>query len=273
MKTLIVIPARLESTRLHHKLLLAETGMPLIWHVWNQVRKAGGDPFVATDSDEIYQAVVDFNGLVISTGEHLNGTSRAAEVVGAFPQAEVFCIVQADEPEIDPRLIDEVVQQLEQRPEWDCATAACDIADEVEFRSRNCVKATLTSTHEAFDFRRDWFRGVLSPSHIKIDDPAARLHIGIYAYRRDALLRYAAAGPCQREVDESLEQLRALHIGLKMGVVLTDHQSHGIDTREDYEDFRDRWFLIHGNPNAPVPRGVIYAPGVRRPRRVKRPRN
>lgn len=257
MRTLIVIPARLESTRLPRKLLLAETGMPLLAHTFIQACKtkiaSDEPPAIAYATSDDWSAIIIGPARFLPTGSHPNGTSRMAEVAD-YSGYDCYVDVQADEPEIDPRLIDEVVQQLEHHPEWDCATAAIgDYRSDTVSRaspSSNVVKVQVTED----DVEHDWLAHDFSRSvqTFRAEDERGFVrawhHIGIYAYRREALLKYAAAGPCQREQDESLEQLRALHIGLRMGVVLTDHQSHGIDTREDYDAFVKRWRNQHPEP-------------------------
>ena len=248
MKTLIVIPARLESTRLPRKLLLAETGKPLLLHTIERAEEwavrhqpelsAALHVLVAADCETIQVALTGYGwrGACLRTGEHPNGTSRMAEAAQRISDEwECFGNVQADEPEIDPSLIDEVVTALEQHPEWDCATAALPLEKMSDAKNTNRVKAFMDAGNVAWHFSRDEWQ----PPRQAFNNVG--VHIGIYAYRREALLRYAAAGPCEREQAESLEQLRALHIGLRMGVVLTDKQSHGIDTREDYDNFVKRY--------------------------------
>lgn len=246
MRTLIVIPARLESTRLPRKLLLSETGKPLIAHVVEQCWGSRVGHFVVvTDSHEIGDALSSTGAFVrYSTSDHPNGTSRAASIANAiFEDFDAYCIVQGDCPEIDPELIDQVVEAIEQHPEWDCATASCANLSAISFNdmaSPSKVKVIINrKTHIAVDFARH--AGDLYAAYQNDDNVEAGIHIGIYCYRREALLKYAAAGPCEREVAESLEQLRALHIGLKMGVVLTDKNCAGIDTREDYDAFVARY--------------------------------
>lgn len=245
MKTLIVIPARLASVRLPRKLLLAETGKPLIAHVAEVARSAIPSASMAvvfggTEAEWIEFRTV-MRGQCCLSGDHPNGTSRAAEFhesVGC--NYDTVVILQADEPEIDPAHVRELVAQLEQHPEWDCATlghaVAPEIADEMR-KNRNRVTVFFDS------------KGECATNFTRGDDLGYVFHIGIYAYRTEALRRYAAAGPCERETAESLEQLRALHIGLRMGVVLVDHRGHGIDTREDYDAFVKRWREKHGNPS------------------------
>lgn len=250
MRTLIVIPARLASVRLPRKVLLAETGKPLIQHVIEQANecKACNDyaPRVAVEGGgddpqwEINSAVEDLRCCLRTTGKHPSGTSRAGATLAAeFTrglQWDAICVVQCDVPEISPALIDQVIESLERHPEWDCATAAyrCDGSG-----NQNRVKALMLQSEidSSYGIARDFSR--LADSDF--------IHIGIYCYRRDALLKYAAAGPCEREQDESLEQLRALHIGLKMGVVLTEHAPAGIDTPEDYAAFVARWKASHAD--------------------------
>lgn len=250
MRTLIIIPARLNSTRFPRKLLLRETGKPLIAHVVEQVRLALDRHYESAvaidaseaDREEFYRLCLDCP--IIRTGQHPNGTSRAAEALSIIEKGsnidwEAVCVVQADCPEIPPSLIDEVIEGLEKHPEWDCATAASeDAIGEDSLADVNRVKVAVGFDSCAVNFARAF--GQFFP-------PAATLgiHIGIYAYRRAALLRYAAAGPCEREVSESLEQLRAMECGLRMGVILTNHVSAGIDTPADYSAFVQRWKAAH----------------------------
>ena len=274
MNTLIVIPARLNSTRLPRKLLLVATGKPLICHGIEQASESfvADDVVVACDSDEVVIAVEEFKAefddwnklnfpRVVKTREHPNGTSRAAEIASLADKLcerpdgwwDSYCIVQADYPEISPALIDQVIGELDRHPEWDCATAACRSGLQAWGDSESDgYRVFLPAMNDANRVKvlygdgiaRDFTREPIHDDRLKIESSmycAIALHIGIYAYRREALLKYAAAGPCQREQDESLEQLRALHIGLKMGVVLTDESPAGIDTREDYDAFVERW--------------------------------
>jgi 3-deoxy-manno-octulosonate cytidylyltransferase (CMP-KDO synthetase) len=250
MRTLIVIPARINSSRLPRKLLLAETGQPLICYATEQAVRSGHDVIVASDSPEILNTVRKVIGRSCSiTGEHPNGTSRAAELAQRDANGmqildghDAYCVVQADYPEIPPALIDAVIDGLEQYPEWDCATAAVGrFRNRAEYEDENRVKVMRTVDGIAIDFARK--PPAIPGSYVgqsleKL--PTNCLHIGIYCYRRAALLHYAAAGPCEREQAKSLEQLRALDLKMKMGVVLWPEMVHGIDTREDYEAFKVR---------------------------------
>lgn len=259
MTSVIIIPARLESTRLPRKLLLRETGKPLLRHVYEQALKSCADAVnVIGDCKAMTEEIAKFvppGSYATSLIEHPNGTSRAAEaweeMIADFRpdggDMDTICILQGDVPEIAPALIDQVITELEQHLEWDCATAAVgDYRTDTVARaspSPHVVKVQVTEGDveddwEAHDFARNVqaFSAEDERGHVR-----AWHHIGIYAYRREALLKYAAAGPCQREQDESLEQLRALHIGLRMGVVLTDEAPAGIDTREDYDAFAERY--------------------------------
>ncbi len=153
-----------------------------------------------------------------------------------------------------------MVTELEDHPEWDCATAgwrpqAWGDTDSDGYRQflplssdQNIVKVQVTEDDQECDWIAHDFRRNASLFVSEDDRGYIRIwaHIGIYVYRREALLKYAAAGPCQREQEESLEQLRALHIGLKMGVVLWEGEHHGgIDTKTDYDAFVARWKAAH----------------------------
>jgi len=256
MKILVIIPARLDSKRLPRKLLLSETGKPLIQHVIERCSQSvigrtrddlGRFNIVVMSRDPELLSIAGECGAAVwlCIREYLNGTSRATELFEDCAVClgwDVVCIVQADYPEIHPELIDQVISELERHPEWDCATAAekLNIANADALQSADRVKVLLTPDGMAADFTRH----PLYDLRLRFKNGnyvVAGPHVGIYAYRRDALLRYAAAGPCEREVSESLEQLRALHLGMRMGVVLTGHAPAGIDTREDYEAFVARW--------------------------------
>ena len=223
MKTLVVIPARLESTRLPRKLLLAETGKPLILHTADVAAWSGYEYVVASDSEEILRVCEDADVPTFRTGEHPNGTSRMAEVAKARPDVECFINLQADEPDLRPAVIDLLALELELSPAFGCYTLGRPAKPE-DYHNSNRV--TVVSTNR---WVRDFFRGVSSV-----------VHIGIYAYRRASLLWYSEVPPSPREQSEKLEQLRALEHGLPIGVTYIDCDWPGIDTREDYDAFVKR---------------------------------
>lgn len=243
-----LIPARLQSTRLPRKLLLAETGKPLLQHTWETAQRATSlqEIVVAADSEEIAAAVRNFGGRCELTGEHPSGTDRIAEVVQrSLSDADLVVNIQGDEPELNPANIDALVAALRQQPDAEMATLATPLKTLEQVQATSCVKVV-----RAADGRALYFSRAVIP-HCRDRDPAEMLvaehpwllHIGIYAYRRDFLLKLAQLPPSRLEQLEKLEQLRALEAGARIQVAVVDHRSVGIDTPEDYAEFvkRQQW--------------------------------
>ncbi|RKY20025.1 MAG: 3-deoxy-manno-octulosonate cytidylyltransferase [Planctomycetota bacterium] len=232
-----VIPARFASTRLPGKPLLAETGRPLIQHVWEQVRRAVtiGRVIIATDHDGIASAARDFGAEVAMTrDDHVSGTDRVAEVAAGLNEAYVLN-VQGDEPEVDPGDLDRLVRRLATGAEPLVTLARPLGPDEGRLLADpNAVKVVLDDADRALYFSR-------SPIPHGTDPVGAWLHLGVYAYRREALLEFAAAPPAALERRERLEQLRALARGTAIGVVRTSQHALGIDTPDDYARFVERF--------------------------------
>jgi 3-deoxy-manno-octulosonate cytidylyltransferase (CMP-KDO synthetase) len=232
MKVLGVIPARYASTRFEGKALADLLGKPMIQHVYERASKCEtlDRLVVATDDQRIFDAVKGFGGEAEMTGEHPSGTDRIAEVAGRIA-ADVLVDVQGDEPLIEPAMIDEAVEPLLKDDSIDLGTLAYRIRSEAEYLNSNVVKVVMD---------REWFAMYFSRSPIpcvksggwRVDVPAYR-HIGLYVYRRYALLNFAQMPPSQLEMLEGLEQLRFLENGYRMKVVETTHESVGVDTPED----------------------------------------
>ncbi len=243
--TLGFIPARLASTRLPRKLLLNETGKPLIEHTWQSARQSQSlaDVIVATDSLEIASAVRQFGGRAEMTGEHPSGTDRIAEVVArSFPQAEIVVNIQGDEPEIDPQNIDVLAGLLAKYPQADMATLATPITARHQWESPACTKVVCAEDGRALYFSRC---PIPFCRDRDVDDLLAHeapwlLHLGVYAYRRDFLLGLTRRPPSRLEQLEKLEQLRALEVGATIQVAIVEHHAVGIDTPEDYARFVSR---------------------------------
>lgn len=231
-KTLAVIPARLPSQRLPGKMLLKETGKYLVQHVYEQVRKAKkiDRVLVATDDDRIAQAVTSFGGEVVMTrADHDSGTSRVAEAAQSAPE-DLIVNVQGDEPEMDPTIIDAVVDELHDG--YDYVTAATPFPDARDMADPNKVKAVVDSSGMSTAFTRS------SPT--KTD--GVFLHIGIYGFRKSFLNKFVALPPTRSEKSERLEQLRAIENGYAARVVVRPWTVHGgIDTQEDYKKFVARY--------------------------------
>jgi len=257
MKTYGIIPARLASTRLPRKLLLAETSKPLLQYTWEAACRADSldEVIVATDSEEIAAAVRGFGGRCELTGDHPSGTDRIAEVVRRHcPDADLLVNIQGDEPELDPAQIDLLVGLLRQNPAAEMATLATPIRTLDEWQASSCVKVVCAADGRALYFSRcpiPFCRDQEPAELLKGDSPWLR-HLGIYAYRREFLLRLTELPPSRLEQLEKLEQLRALEAGAAIQVGIVDQPAVGIDTPEDYARFvqRVRSAMPAGRPDA-----------------------
>jgi len=246
----IVIPARYGSSRFPGKPLARQTGKYLIEHVVEQASKAklASRVIVATDDSRIEEAVRAFGGTAVMTSSsHQSGTDRIAEVIRKpeFSAIEVVVNVQGDEPEIEPGLIDGLIE-VTSRPGVSMATVSAPFGPPPDHYAQdianpNIVKLVTDRDHFALYFSRS----VIPFDRDKIGEGGGnsqiyRKHLGIYAYKREALLTLAAAPVCELERLEKLEQLRALYLGMKIFVVPTTKAPHGIDTPEDYAAFVQR---------------------------------
>lgn len=240
-----IIPARLASTRLPRKLLLNETGKTLLQHTWEAASRCRSlaQVVIAADSAEIADAVRTFGGSCELTGEHPSGTDRIAEVVRrSFPRADVVVNIQGDEPEIDPVNIDLMVRTLLENPGAQMSTLATPVRTREVRDSTSCVKVVRASDGRALYFSRSLipFCRDLDPDELLEHDSPWLLHLGLYAYRREFLLRLTELPPSRLEKLEKLEQLRALEAGAAIQVATVDRRAVGIDTPEDYAHFVER---------------------------------
>src|SRR5262245_8395205 len=240
MSAIIVIPARHASTRLPGKPLLKETGKYLIQHVYERACACtmAGAVVVATDDTRIVAAVESFGGRVVLTrDDHPSGTDRVAEVARRYDD-EIIVNLQGDEPLIDPRALDLVIEQLVHDPDAGMATLVIPLHSEEEYRNPACVKAVLDDAGNALYFSRAPVPYVRDGKPDFAARPARFFqHVGLYAYRRTFLLRFAAAAPSPLEQVEKLEQLRALAMGAKIKVGLLEQPTLGVDTYDDYQRF------------------------------------
>lgn len=234
LKTLVVIPARFGSTRLPGKVLLRAGGKTMLQWVWEQaVRAQRADRvIVATDDPRILEACRGFGAECRMTSKrHASGSSRAAEVARTVRCANVVN-VQADEPEIRPSMIDRLVVLLRDAP---MSTLAAPIRTPEEYRNPNRVKVVLDGDGYALYFSR-------APiPHGAGSACPALLHVGLYGYRRDVLLRMGRWRPHPLERAERLEQLRALARGTRIRVgMIPGPWPGGIDVPADWERFLAR---------------------------------
>lgn len=259
----VVIPARHASTRLHGKPLLHIAGIPMVVRVAEQAAKSGAQQiWIATDHHAIASVVHEHGFKACMTREdHASGTDRIAEVVEKQGWADdtIVVNVQGDEPLMPPELIRAVAQHLHDHTECAIATACHAIHDEAAMRNPNIVKTVLDKAGHALYFSRapipyprDAFalpspaggRGVGGEGRLPDDLPVLR-HIGIYAYRARFLRAYGQLSPAPIEHFESLEQLRALYHGYKIGVVIADSAPPGgVDTEQDLHEARKAFQLL-----------------------------
>ena len=238
---LAVIPARYESSRFPGKPLADRTGKPLIQHVVERVRRAQRIVriIVATDDRRIADAVAGFGSEAMMTrADHPNGTSRIAEVVERLGDVcpDIIVNVQGDEPEIEPHVIDELVEGLAASGGAPMATLASDFAPDEDPADPNIVKVVVDRLDRAMYFSRS----VIPFNRDGAINLAPLKHPGLYAYQRHFLPEYVALPPTPLEQIEKLEQLRALEHGYPIAVVRTQVRHHGIDTPDQYEAFVKR---------------------------------
>jgi 3-deoxy-manno-octulosonate cytidylyltransferase (CMP-KDO synthetase) len=238
VKPIIIIPARLASTRLPDKPLADIAGLPMIVHVLRRAEAAQVGPVLVACGDQaIADAVTSAGGMAVMTDPGLpSGSDRAFAALEAFdPAAEYDVIVnlQGDLPTIDPSVIDTVLKPLRD-PAVDIATLVTEIADEAERHDPNAVKAVVGLANGETVGRALYFSRATVPT----GDGAHYHHIGIYAYRRAALRQFVELPESVLEKREKLEQLRALEAGMRIDVALVDTVPDGVDTPADLERAR-----------------------------------
>ncbi len=236
-KVLAVIPSRLESTRLPRKPLIDIAGKPMIQWVYERASQAKliDRLIVATDSEEICTAVSSFGGeAMITSPDHQSGTDRLVEVATEIADYDVVLNVQGDEPLLDPKTLDVLIEGFLQSNRAPMGTLVKRAANESEIIDSNSPKVVLSAMGDALYFSR-------SPIPYNRDDaPGVEffIHIGVYIYDRPFLLEYPNLGHSKLEKAERLEQLRALEFGHKISVFETESSSIGVDTPADLERVR-----------------------------------
>lgn len=236
-KTLVLIPARMASTRLPGKPLADICGLPMIVQVARRAREAAiGRIVVAVDHEDTYAAVANAGFEVVMTGkDHQSGSDRIYEALQAVDpdgRAEIVVNVQGDLPTIDPETIRASLRPLED-PAVDIATLTVEIKDEEEKTAPSVVKV-IGSPISGNRLRALYFTRATAP----YGKGPLYHHIGLYAYRRAALEKFVSLGPSPLELRESLEQLRALEAGMRIDVEIVDTIPLGVDTPADLEKAR-----------------------------------
>lgn len=234
-KTAIIIPARYGSSRLEGKPLIEVCGKPIIQWVYEKAQqtKLADIIIVATDDQRIYDVVKSFGGNVEMTSkEHKCGSDRIKEVVMRHPEISFIVNLQGDEPLIKPESIDEVAKNVKEDKLADISTLIRKITPE-EADNPNLVKCVVDNLGFAMYFSR---------SKIPFERNSGKSdfygHLGIYGYKREALIKMTEMPQSSYEMSESLEQLRALQNGMKIKTSVVDFIPVGIDTIEDLEKFK-----------------------------------
>ena len=253
MKITAVIPARYASMRFPGKALSEIDGRPMIQHVYERTAQAKlvTRVIVATDDRRIADAISAFGGEAIMTSlAHETGTDRLAEVAAGL-DSDIIVNVQGDEPLIDPAMIDQALQPLLEEPGLLMGTLKTRIKCLHDFLSPNVVKVVTNNCGDALYFSRSplpFFRDKwkdLKDDSFCCGKLLCYKHVGMYVYRRDFLLKFAAMPATFLEVSEKLEQLRALENGVKIRVVETEFESIGVDTPDDLVKAQEQYRKLH----------------------------
>ncbi len=235
-KTAIIIPARYGSSRLEGKPLLVVAGKPVIQWVYEKAMQAKSADMiiVATDDKRIYDAVTDFGGVAeMTSANHKCGSDRIREVVDRHPEISYIVNLQGDEPLIEPSAIDEVARNVKEDANADISTLVRVLKDKDEINNPNLVKCVRDKNGFALYFSRSKIPYERNPICGEFYG-----HLGIYGYKREALIKMTSLEQTPLEKTESLEQLRALENGMKIKTSVVDFVPVGIDTKEDLEKFK-----------------------------------
>ncbi len=239
LNAVVVIPARMASTRLPGKPLAEIDGKPMIVQVLNRAREADIGPVLVACAEEEIASVVRAAGgeAVLTRADHPSGSDRVFEAVEKFdPDKKYNAIVnlQGDLPALDPKAVAASLEALNSN-NADIATLVAQITDFQELEDESAVKAVVSLEEGARIGRAIWFSRLKAPWGV---GPHYH-HIGIYAYRRSSLQKFISLPPSPLETREKLEQLRALEAGMRIDAALVDTVPLGVDTPEDLERIRD----------------------------------
>ena len=243
MNCIVIIPARLGSSRLPGKVILDICGKPMIQHVYERAKEAKNikEVYIATDSSKVVEACSAFTSNVIMTSyKHESGTDRLAEAIDKV-ECDNIINVQGDEPLMDPQLIDDLASALNSS-DIEMVSAMHKIETTAELKSPNAVKVTVDKNKNALYFsrsiiphHRDEWETLLN-HHKTIPSPLVFFkHIGIYGYTKGFLSEYSKMEQTYLEKLEKLEQLRVLENGHKIKMIETEYEPVGVDTQEDLQ--------------------------------------
>ncbi len=237
MENLIIIPARLESSRLPNKPLAQIADLPMIVHVMNRaVESKCGDVIVATPNQEIFDIISTHNGIAVMTKfSHESGSDRIFEALEKYDQEEKYekiINLQGDLPAINPSLINQTFNLLEENLDADISTLCSPIFDNKEFENPNIVKAYIKNPSKP-TYADDFVRMPGSYNYDKLYH-----HLGIYGYKRSSLKKFISTNQSAREKDYKLEQLRALDNDMKIVIDFIKDIPIGVDTEDDLYNVR-----------------------------------
>lgn len=236
MKFLGVIPSRYASTRLEGKPLKDICGHTMVEWVYKRALKSKLDSVVvATDDERIVNEVKSFGGNVILTRkDHINGTSRIAEVCETYTDYDVIVNIQGDEPLIEPDMINSIIDSFIEDNTIPMSTLKYKLNDMAEIENPNAVKVVTDKNDFAIYFSRS-----VIPYPRNLNMGNYYKHVGIYGYKRDFVMEYSKMASTPLELSESLEQLRVLENGYKIKVLETPYKIIGVDTQEELERVRE----------------------------------
>jgi len=232
MKIVCVIPARMGSSRFPGKPLAKIVGRPMIEHVYWRCRmcKKVDEVLVATCDEEIAEVTQKFGGRAIMTSSlHQRASDRVAEVAQSI-QADIFVMVQGDEPMIFPEMIDLALGPLLDDPKVLCVNLAAPIQSEQEFNDPNTIKVVMAQNGDALYFSRE---PIPTRQRLAFGHFPAYKQVCVIPFRRDFLSKYTALEPTPLEQAESIDMLRALEHGYPVRLVKTDYITQSVDTPED----------------------------------------
>lgn len=232
-----IIPARLAAKRFPRKVLADISGKSLLQRTYKNTLNCSSldRVIIAADDVEIVEHVKSFGGEVFLTGKHDSGTDRVAELVGQkFPDAEIVVNIQADEPCLDPSVIDRLVESLQEDNSSVVTTPIAKIIDYSHIFDPNAVKCVFDENMRALYFSR----APIPFPHVTDTVHDYYRHIGVYCFKAAFLLEYAALPKTRLQMIEGLEQLKILEHGYPVHVCVVEDQARGVDTPEDLEQVR-----------------------------------
>ncbi len=223
-----VIPARIGSTRFPRKILADIEGKPMIAHVAERALEAEmlDKVIIAIDSEETQKALSSYKfDLVMTDIGHKSGTDRVAEVAKAIDEAEIIINIQGDEPLLNPIVIDKLIKLFDD-PTVAMSTVVSRNIGVKDYLDRNIVKVLLDENQNAYSFKRDIYDSEIG---------GVFRHVGFYGFQRETLFEYSSLSPSKNEIENSLEQFRALDNGIKIKALITNSEQLAIDVPEDLD--------------------------------------